>query len=64
MTASDLLRRRAAYYRDLARRTRLQIDALAGSDAQREQLVRFLDTLEAEALAFEKQAAGTPADEQ
>jgi hypothetical protein len=57
MTAAQLLLRRAAYCRDLARRARLRIDDLAGSDADKEQLGRYLDALEAEALTLEKQAA-------
>jgi hypothetical protein len=57
MTASELLLQRAAYYRDLARRARLQIDVLADGDAARERIARYLDTLDARALAWEKQAA-------
>ena len=59
MTEAELLLQRAAYCRDLARRGRLQIDDLAGSDAEKERLGRYLDALEAEALALEKQAAET-----
>jgi hypothetical protein len=56
MTAAELLLRRAAYCRDLARRARLQIDALAGSAAEMELLTDYLDALDAEALTLEKQA--------
>ena len=46
MTEAELLLRRAAYCRDLAR-----------TDAEQERLGHYLDGLEAEALAFERQAA-------
>jgi len=59
MTETELLLRRAAYCRDLARRARLQLNDLAGGDAEKEKLVRYLEALEAEALALEKQAAQT-----
>jgi hypothetical protein len=57
MTKAELLLRRAAYCRDLARRGRPLIDQLVGSEAEKEGLRRYLDGLEAEALALEKQAA-------
>ena len=57
MTEAELLLRRAAYCRDLARRARLRFDDLARTDAEQERLGRYLDGLEAEALAFERQAA-------
>jgi hypothetical protein len=57
MTTAELLLRRAAHCRDLARRARLRLDDLAGTDAEKEWLGCYLDGLEAEALAFEKQAA-------
>jgi len=64
MTETELLLRRAAYCRDLAQRARLQLNELAGSDAEKEKLVRYLEALEAEALALEKQAAKTASNQQ